>query len=150
MINRKSYKMFFKTRFSVESNTFSKSFLTFLSPYDSVKAQFQFFVVFDLSFCKVFLSQGQYVLFTLPFAFYFMFSCKNSWFLGKFSNLCKFGIFDDSSHIFWNWSMGFCSWMLWTWSWWFNLINLVNFEKLKFLGLVCIRIGNFVQLGPNW
>ena len=100
LINRKSYKMFFKTRFSVESNTFSKSFLTFPFPYNSVKVQFQFFVIFYHSFCKVFLSQGQYVLFTLPFAFYFMFSCKNSWFLGKFSNLCKFGIFDDSSHIF--------------------------------------------------
>ena len=149
-INWKSYETFFKTRFLDESNTFSKSFLTFLSPYDSVKAHLPFFVVFIHSFCKVFLSQGRYVRFTLPFAFYVMFSCINSCFLGKFSNLCKFRIFVDSSQNFWNWSMGFCYWMLWTWSWCFNLINLVNFEKLKFLGLVCIRIGDFVQLGPNW
>ena len=91
---------FFKTKFPDESNTFSKSFLTFLSPYDSVKAHLPFFVIFNHSFCKVFLSQGWYVRFTLPFAFYFMFSCINSWFLGKFLNLCKFGIFVDSSQIF--------------------------------------------------
>ena len=92
-INRKSHETFFKTKFSDESNTFSKSFLTFLSPYDSIKAHLQFFLVFNHSFCKVFFSQGRYVRFTLPFAFYFMFSCVNSWFLGKFSNLCKFRIF---------------------------------------------------------
>ena len=86
------WDVFLKPKFSDVSNTFSKNFLTFLSPYDSVKAHLQFFVVFDHSFCKVFLSQGRYVCFTLPFAFYFMFSCINSWFLGKFSNLCKFGI----------------------------------------------------------
>ena len=143
-------RCFLKTSFSDKSNTFSKSFLTFLSPYDSVKAHLPFFFVFDHSFCKVFLSQGWYVHFTLLFTFYFMFSSINSWFLGKFLNLCKFGIFVDSSQIFWNWSMGFCYWMLWTWSCWFNLINLVNFEKLIFLGLVCIQIGDFVQLGPNW
>ena len=39
--------------------------------------------------------------------------------------------------------IGFCS---------YNVINLIllNFEKLKFLGLVCIQIMDFVQLGPNW
>ena len=145
------WDFFLKTDFQLSQTFFQKVFFfTFLSPYDSVEEQSQFFVIFYHSFCKVFLSQGQYVLFTIPFAFYYMFSCINSWFLSKFLNLCKFGIFDDSSQIFWNWSMSFCSWMLWTWSWWFNLINLVNFEKLKFLGLVCIRIGDFVQLGPNW
>ena len=55
-INRKSCETFFKTRFSDGSNTFSKSFLPFLSPYNSVKENLHFFVVFDLSFCKVFLS----------------------------------------------------------------------------------------------
>ena len=55
-INRKSCETFFKTRFSDGSNTFSKSFLPFLSPYDSVKENLHLFVVFDLSFCKVFLS----------------------------------------------------------------------------------------------
>ena len=55
-INRKSCGMCFKTRFSNRSNTFSKSFLPFLSPYDLVKANLHFFVVFDLSFFKVLLS----------------------------------------------------------------------------------------------
>ena len=55
-INRKSYEKFFKKWFLVEPNSFSKSSLTFLSPYDSVKAQSQFFVIFYHSFCKVFLS----------------------------------------------------------------------------------------------
>ena len=41
----------FITSFSDGSNTFSKSFLPFLSPYDSVKANLHFFVIFDLSFC---------------------------------------------------------------------------------------------------
>ena len=41
-----------------------------------------------------------YALFTLPFAFFFHVSCINSWFLGKFSDLCKIEIFDDSSQIF--------------------------------------------------
>ena len=89
LINRKSYEKFFKNWFSVESNTFSKSSLTFLSPYDSVKAQSQFFVIFVHSFCKVFLSQARQVLFTHPFAFYFMFSCINSWFGGKFRTYAK-------------------------------------------------------------
>ena len=55
-INRKSCGTFFKTRFLDGSNTFSKSFLPFLSPCNSVKENLHFFVVFDLSFCKVFLS----------------------------------------------------------------------------------------------
>ena len=50
-INRKSCGMFFINSFSDGSNTFSKGFLLFLFPYDSVKANLHFFVVFDLSFC---------------------------------------------------------------------------------------------------
>ena len=53
-INWKSYEKFFKNWFSVESNTFSKSSLTFLSPYDSVKAQSQFFCRFPLIFLQGF------------------------------------------------------------------------------------------------
>ena len=81
---------FLKPDFQMSQTLFQKKFYV-LSPYDSVKAHLPFFVIFYHSFCKAFLSQGQYVRFTLPFAFYFMFSRINSWFLGKFSNLCKFG-----------------------------------------------------------
>ena len=46
LINQKSCGTFFKTSFSNGSNTFSKSFLTFLSPYDSVKANLLLFLSF--------------------------------------------------------------------------------------------------------
>ena len=42
-INWKSYEKFFKNWFLVESNICSKSSLSFLSPYDSVKAKSQIF-----------------------------------------------------------------------------------------------------------
>ena len=58
-INRKSYGKFFKNKVSDQTNTFSKSSLLFLSPYDSIKAHSQIFVVFVHSLCKVFLSQGR-------------------------------------------------------------------------------------------
>ena len=50
-----------------------------------------FFVIFDLSFCEVFLSPCRQVHFTLPFAFYFMFSCINSCISLGFSELFKLG-----------------------------------------------------------
>ena len=72
-INRKSWIRFFKNWVWLVQTHFSKVFQTFLSLSKSDKASYQFFVVFLRSFCKVFLSQGWYVLFILPFAFYFMF-----------------------------------------------------------------------------
>ena len=65
-------------------------------------------------------------------------------------NVCKFGVFDNLSILFGNWSMGFCYKMLYNCSWWFNLIKLVICEKSKILGLERIRIGVFVQFGLNW
>ena len=53
-INRKSYGKFFKNWFSIETNTFSKSSLPFLSPYDSVKAQSQIFFRFRPFFLQGF------------------------------------------------------------------------------------------------
>ena len=53
-INRKSYRKFFKNWFSIETNTFSKSSLPFLSPYDSVKAQSQIFFRFRPFFLQGF------------------------------------------------------------------------------------------------
>ena len=50
---------FLKTDFHVFKLTFSKVFQLFLSLYDSVKAPIWFFVVFNHSFCKVFLFQGR-------------------------------------------------------------------------------------------
>ena len=38
---------------------FSKGFQLFLSPYDSIKAPIQFFVIFLHSFCKIFLSHSR-------------------------------------------------------------------------------------------
>ena len=142
-------RSFFKTDFQLSQTLFQKKFFNFSLSIWLGQGLISIFCRF-----RPFFLQG-FPLPRLVSPFYpsfciFHVSCINSWFLGKFSNLCKIEISNDSSQIFWNWSMGFCSWMLWTWSWWFNLINLLNFEKLKFLGLVCIRIGDFVQLGPNW
>ena len=67
-------------------------------------------------------------------------------FIGIFGTI-QIGIFDDSSHFFWNWSFGFVPIMLKSWSMMFNLINLVFCEKLKILGLVFIRIWGFCS---NW
>ena len=50
---------FEKTVLHVFNLIFPKSFQLFLSPYDSVQALINFFVVFLHSFCKVFLSQGR-------------------------------------------------------------------------------------------
>ena len=46
--------------------------------------------------------------------------------------------------------MVFCYKMLYNCSWWFNLINLVICEKLKFLRLETTQIGVLVQLGVIW
>ena len=46
--------------------------------------------------------------------------------------------------------MGFCYWMILTCSSRFNLINLMNWEKLKFLGLETTWFWDFVQLSKNW
>ena len=46
--------------------------------------------------------------------------------------------------------MGFYCWMILIWSLWFNLINLMNWEKLKFLGFETTWIGDFVQLSLIW
>ena len=49
-----------------------------------------------------------------------------------------------------NWSMGFCCGMIYNCSMWINLINLLNWENLEFLGPKTTRIGDFVQLGLIW
>ena len=84
------------------------------------------------------------------FCIYLHVSCIKSWDLGKILNLRIVGVFDDSTCFSWNWSMGFCSKTLYNCSWWFNLINLLFCEKLKFLGLEYNRFGDFVQIGFKW
>ena len=58
LINRKTYGkfFFFLIWFSIQTNTFSKGSLLFLSSYDLVKAKSQIFVIFVHSFCKDSLS----------------------------------------------------------------------------------------------
>ena len=70
--------------------------------------------------------------------------------MGKILNLRIVGVFDDSTCFSWNWSMGFCSKTVYNCSWWFNLINLLFCEKLKFLRLEYNRFGDFVQIGFKW
>ena len=107
-INRKSCVKFLKNHIWLIQITFSKLFQTPFSLSDSDKHNPHFFFVFDQIFCKVFLSQGRYVHYTLSFSFIFSFSCIE----GLFLNLAYFEVFDDSNLILWNWSLGFCSRML--------------------------------------
>ena len=83
------------------------------------------------------------------FCIYLHVSCIKSCDLGKISNLKILVVFIDSTCFSWNWSMGFCSKPIYNCSCWFNLINLLCCEKLKFLGLEYTRIGDFVQIGFN-
>ena len=80
------------------------------------------------------------------FFIYFHVSCI----LGRTSNLWKFGFFVDLSLFFGNWSMCFCCGMIYNGSIWINLINLLNWENLEFLGFETTWIGDFVQLGIIW
>ena len=107
-INRKSWVRFLKNQIWLVEITFSKLFQTPFSLSNSDKHNPLFFFIFDQIFCKVFLSQGQYVHYTLSFSFIFNFSCIE----GLFLNLAYFEVFDDSNLILWNWSLGFCSRML--------------------------------------
>ena len=129
---------------------FFKNFQTLFLSIRSVKGSKQDFCCFPPKVLQGFLSTRPLRLFCPFFFIYFMFSCIKSCILGKISNLLDFGIFVDSSHFSWNWSMGFCYKLLYNWSWWFNLINLVNCEKLKILGFESTRFGDFVQLGLIW
>ena len=80
------------------------------------------------------------------FSYFHFFSCI----LGRNLNLWKFGVFIVFNLFFQNWSMVFCCGMILIWSLWFNLIKLMNWEKLDFLGLETTRIGDCVQLSINW
>ena len=85
-INRKSWVRFLK---KIIFDLFKSLFQTPFSLSDSDKHNPQFFVGFDQIFCKVFLSQGRYVHYTLSFSFISSFSCIE----GLFSNLAYFGVF---------------------------------------------------------
>ena len=91
---------------------FFKNFQTLSLSIRSVKGSKHDFCQFPPNFLQGFPSTRPVRLFCPFFFIYFMFSCIKSCFLGKFSNLLDFGIFVDSSHISWNWSMGFCWGML--------------------------------------
>ena len=113
-------------------NTFSNFSKAILSLFDRSRIQRKFLSFFPLIFCKGFWLLKPIRPFCLSFFIYFHVSC----------------IF---FHAFWEilvpmkiW--GFCCGMLLNWSLWFDLINLMNWEKLNFLGLETTRIGDFVQL----
>ena len=89
-------------------------------------------------------------LFYPSFCIDFQVSCIfHAFFWGNFKPII-FGGFDDSTCFSWNWSTRFCSKTLYNCSWWFNLINLLFCDKLKFLGLKYTRIEDFVQIEFKW
>ena len=101
LINRKSWVRFLKIKIWLVQITFSKHFQTPFSLSDSNKHNPLFFwVIFDQIFCKVFLSQGRYVCYTISFSFIFSFSCIFSCIEGLFSDLAYFEVFDDLNLIF--------------------------------------------------
>ena len=132
------------------SNTFSKSFQTLSLSIRLVKAPIKIFCRFPPFLLQGFSPLRPIRHFYPSFCIYLHVSCIKSCDLEKFSNLRIFGVFDDSTCFSWKWSMGFCSKTLYNYSWWFNLINLLFCEKLKFLGLEYTRIGDFVQIEFNW
>ena len=111
-INRKSWVRYLKNQIWLVQITFPKLFRTPFSLSDSDKHNPHFFIVFDQIFCKVFLSQGWYVLYTLSFSFIVSFTCIFSCIEGLFSNYAYFAVFDVSSLILWNWSMSFVTILL--------------------------------------
>ena len=76
-----------------------------------------------------------------------MISCIISCILIGFSELFKFGIFVESIHFFWNWSLGFAPILLYSWYMLVNLINLGFCKNLKILGLVLNPIWEFCSIG---
>ena len=85
-INRKSWVRYLKNQIWLVQITFPKLFRTPFSLSDSDKHNPHFFIVFDQIFCKVFLSQGRNVHYTLSFSFIFSFSCIFSCIEGLYSN----------------------------------------------------------------
>ena len=112
----------------------------------SVKVQRNFFCHFPWNFFKGFWLLRPVRPFYPSFCIYFHVSCIKSCNFRKISNQWIFGIFDDSSCFSSHWSIGFCCKMLYDYSCWFNLINLVICEKLKILGLEYTRIGGFCSI----
>ena len=130
--------------------SFSKSFQTFLSLFDSARLHNNFFVVFLLNVCKVFPSLSRYVHYTLSFSFIFSFTCIFSCICGLCSDCAKIGAFDVSSQILWNWSLGFAAIVLYSWSMLVNSINLGFWDEFKILGLVLNSNWVFFQFGLIW
>ena len=86
-INWKSWiSFFFKGQIWLIQITISKLFQTPFSLSNSNKHHPQFFVIFDKIFCRIFLSQGWYVHYTLSFLFIFNFTCIFSCIEGIFSD----------------------------------------------------------------
>ena len=110
-----------------------------------IQIQRQIFLSFSLNLSQRFWSSRTEKT-ILPFLFWFNLIFHA--YKGKFRTYKFF--FGDFNDFFQNWSMGFCCWLILTCSLWFNLINLINWEKLEFLGLETTQIWDFVQLSINW
>ena len=69
------FQVFLKQFFDYFKNILFKKFFNFSSLSDLATILYNFFVVFFLNFCKVFLPQGRYDYSNPPFCFIFMISC---------------------------------------------------------------------------
>ena len=69
------FQVFIKQFFDCFKNIIFKKFFKFSSLSNLARILYNFFVVFFLNFCKVFLPQGWYDYSNPPFCFIFMISC---------------------------------------------------------------------------
>ena len=69
------FQVFLKQFFDCFKNIIFKKFFKFSSLSNLARILYNFFVVFFLNFCKVFLPQGWYDYSNPPFCFIFMISC---------------------------------------------------------------------------
>ena len=146
LINRTLWIKFFLNSVLTNSKHFFKTFSNFPLSLRLGKAPLKIFCHFSTKFLQGFsLTRPVRPLYPF-FCFYFHdFMHKLMHFKG-FSELFKFGIFDQSILFFRNWSMGFASILIYSWYMLVNLINLGFCEQLKILGFVLNLIWGFCSI----
>ena len=137
-----SYREFFKNLCFSHVQTLFK---TFSLSIQSIKASNQFFVIFLLSFCKVFSLPRPIRPYYPSFFIYFQVSCIFIMHIWEFSNLRNLGVF----FFFFCWFKPFLSKLINGFLLWdaINMILVVQFDQFVELGKFGIsRAWNY----PNW
>ena len=112
LINQKSWISFLKIWFWLVQLIFFKKISNFSFSLRLDKGYSSNFCRFPPIFLQGFPLPRPVRPFYPSFCIYFHVSCIKSCILLGFSDLFKFGVFNDSSFLFWNWSLGFVPIML--------------------------------------